>query len=951
MDLEQLTIFLPCQRLEDLSLRRPADEAEQLLSGYSALWHPALLNTAGKLPSWLSAEDPPCEPAGHLILVPDCSVGLLPEGWLEQAAGQQASVVRGWTGRDELVATLLAQLGRPVAVLDPELVGDFLALGFCQFLVELLTRQLQYMSNLDTETLLSETLAAVEETFGGNVEAARERLQTAFDLLHEAREYFYPVDARLLDLTLVAPTTMGESLRAELAGPLPTNCLISGKLVRQMAREEPDTRRALADALRDNTAGILGGELLEVPLPLLAPEAIRYHIERGLAAYAEVLDARPTVFGRRRFGLTPVLPQILRRLGFTAAMHCTLDDGRFPVGNQSRVQWAGIDGSTLDAVARVPVDVSHGDAFLRFPERLGNSMDLDHVATVLLAHWPGHASPWYRDFARIAAYSPVFGTFATINDYFDETAAAGPETRYEADQYRSPYLVQDAAAGRGDPISRWARYYRRRAIVDAAQTLGTLASLIAHGPTEQRDLVADVEGTLLAEPDPADDLDGRLETNLADAVARFAGALAGGNRSDEIGCLVVNPWSFPRRVCIEMSEPDQTPIVAGPVRAVAGRSVVVDVPAMGFAWVGPASVTEKPAEPPAAKARRHRKKAKDELPLAEQRDDETVLRNEFFEIVIDPHTGAIRSISDYYNRGVRLAQQIALRTPQRRGVEPGDEANYSIMVADEVIVSRSDPMLGEVLCRGRLVDRHARRLAGFTQTTCVRRGNRIIELQIELDVDRQPGPDPWQSYYAARFAWADATSNLYRSVNMANVPTDCVQLETPHFVDVRSGRVRTTFLTGGLPYHRRFGLRKLDTLLVVRGETARRFRLGIGIDVPKAMTAALDFLAPVSLLPATCCPAANCGWLFHLDQRNVVATHWEPFSHRRHDGVDGFRVRLLESDGRKVRLGLRSFRSMASARKLHDEATPPSELPIDGDRIAIELGPYEWAEVEARFAT
>ena len=102
------------------------------------------------------------------------------------------------------------------------------------------------------------------------------------------------------------------------------------------------------------------------------------------------------------------------------------------------------------------------------------------------------------------------------------------------------------------------------------------------------------------------------------------------------------------------------------------------------------------------------------------------------------------------------------------------------------------------------------------------------------------------------------------------------QIESPHFVDICRGKQRTTLLCGGLPYHRRFGPRKLDTLLVVRGETARSFRLGIGIDVPHPMAAALGFLAPPLVLPDQPPPPTPTGWLFHLDCRNVLATHWEP---------------------------------------------------------------------------
>ena len=40
-----------------------------------------------------------------------------------------------------------------------------------------------------------------------------------------------------------------------------------------------------------------------------------------------------------------------------------------------------------------------------------------------------------------------------------------------------------------------------------------------------------------------------------------------------------------------------------------------------------------------------------------------VLRNEFFELVIDPHTGAVRSVFDFHSRAPRLAQQVGMRLP------------------------------------------------------------------------------------------------------------------------------------------------------------------------------------------------------------------------------------------------------------------------------------------------
>ena len=374
---------------------------------------------------------------------------------------------------------------------------------------------------------------------------------------------------------------------------------------------------------------------------------------------------------------------------------------------------------------------------------------------------------------------------------------------------------------------------------------------------------------------------------------------------------------------------------------------------MGLAWIDPDAA--EPAQP--AKPRRwfglgHRKPK--EPPLLAH---ENVLCNEFCDIRFDPHTGAIRAISDYYSRHPRLAQQIALRLPHGRS--PEAETNYSIMSADEIAVTSPGPVLGEVVCRGRLVDREGRRLAGFRQTTRLWRGSRVIELEIELDIDRQPAANPWDSYYAVRFAWKDDTADLYRSVNMANVPTELTQIESPHFLDIRRGKRRTTLLCGGLPYHRRLGLRKLDTLLIVQGETARTFRLGIGIDVPHPMAAALGFLAPPLAVPDQPPPSSATGWFFHLDCRNVLATHWEPFvvqASRLHSVQpgrlhhNGVRVRLLETDGRGVQLRLRCFRAVASARKINPGAELPTELTVEGDAVNVPIGPHQWIEVEVLFS-
>jgi alpha-mannosidase len=711
-----------------------------------------------------------------------------------------------------------------------------------------------------------------------------------------------------------------------------------------MARRQPATLALLREALDADRATLIGGEYDELELPLLTPEGILDQLRRGLASYQRHLGRRPTIFGRRRFGLTPLLPQILRQLGFVGALHFTLDDGRFPVGNQSKLRWEGLDGTEMESLARIPFEVLRPDRYLRLAERLGDTADLDHASTAIFAHWPGQSSPWYDDLWRMAQYGPALGRFKTLAQYFESTTYAGRSERYSADKYVSPYLAQDVDSARPDPISRWVRYHRQSEMAHRAQALSAMTEVaggtVPHQATGEDSSAAPAS----PEPDQATQPDRRLEQAMASLAALVSGPPAA--VSQTAGWLLANPRNFTWRECLDVSQWDALPAVSGAVveaaEAAGHKQVLVDVPAMGFAWVGPA-----PGDPSSAAQKKPRKK--EDLPALAQGN---VLKNEHLEVTVSPVTGGIQAIHNSAVRANRLGQQVAMRLarPRRAGAEGGDEEqDYSIMAADEVSVEEAGPFVGRIRSRGRLMDRQGQRVARFVQTTEIRRASRILELRIDLDVDRQPEPEPWGSYYAVRFAWTDETVQTYRNVGLASQSTETAFVESPLWFDISGTRARMTILTAGLPYHRRFGLRKLDTLLVVRGETARSFRLGIGMDLAHPAPAALGFLAGgLPRVPERPPHASPSGWFFHVDVRGVVATHWEPVLA---DGKPaGFRVRLLETEGRQVQVGLRAFRSLGSSRKLDLLGEGPTDLPVQDDRTTLDLGPYQWADVEAHFA-
>ena len=100
----------------------------------------------------------------------------------------------------------------------------------------------------------------------------------------------------------------------------------------------------------------------------------------------------------------------------------------------------------------MPVGARQALGRLNLATKLGESMDMDHVATLMFAHWPGHASVWYEDLRRCAKYGSALGKFVTVSDYFRDTYMPGHLDRFESDQYRSPYLKQSIIRAAADPL-------------------------------------------------------------------------------------------------------------------------------------------------------------------------------------------------------------------------------------------------------------------------------------------------------------------------------------------------------------------------------------------------------------------------------------------------------------------------------------------------------------------
>ena len=980
MKYTEVVVLIPSHSLEDFPTEQGEEESAGLLNAFAVAWHPMLLAQTATIPTWHRADDPPDNLEHKLLFIPTACDDWLPAGWKDRAVSEGAVVVKADSDRDEMIRASIAPLVEYTAEdcqsdsddvnqtpatteLDDDLVRDFLAFGFCYLQLELLTRHMHHFSSMDEVHLQREAVSAAEAALAHDDTAAREHLQACFETLTESRERFYPVDCYLMDLCLLVPDLAGDKLTNVLQDTKPVNILMSGKDLSEIATEKPDVIQLLRESWHRGTADVVGGEFQECAAPIVPVETALYDFTKGHRQFRQQFDKTPTTWLRRRFGLSPMLPQVLNKFGYHSALHFLLDDGIYPDAEQSKLRWEGSDGTVIDAMSRIPLAGDSATSYLRLPMRMAESMEEDQAAALVLARWPEIKSPFFEDLCRMQKYSPVLGRFATFDEYFQYTDTPGRLSSNDSKEYLSPFLTQNVARQESDPVSRFTRHFIRRHQFEAAEWIGSLGKLLTGNSLDEPLEPTTEEAVEQAGPDADGDADETADAALSTFSNQAANELSKvlmHSDGDQVGYLIVNPLSFGRTVAVDLPDFQQAPAIEGPIKGTqfddSRKTVLIEVPGCGFAWLAK-STTE------AAQQRATR------IPLAEEK----LLRNEFFEVSISEATGGISRIKGYGRSPNRLSQQLAFRFPRERTftIGDGEEADevksyYSEMRCTTSRVTCNGPSLGEIVTTGEIIDQqNETRLAGYQQTVRVWRGRPIVEVEFELDIDRLPEGDPWSNYYGCRFAWNDMTASVTRALLTGAQGIGSERFESAYYLEIADEEQRTTILSCGLPFHRKTGLRMVDSILIPSGEYQRRFRFVIAIDENYPMQSALDAMVPVTVIPSSAgAPVSgDSGWFFHVNARNVLITRILPLMNETKKDVEveeqydheipphgrGFALRLIETEGRHKSVKLTCFRTPATARQRDFQGRTISDLNIEDECVRLEITPHEIADVELRF--
>ncbi|MBX3420225.1 MAG: hypothetical protein KF752_01580 [Pirellulaceae bacterium] len=982
-NLNELVLLLPSYELEGYPRSLPSDQAAQVLSGWVALWHPALLGGAGRIPRWHQAGRLPTQLEAVLFVLPPISVQALDATAAERIAAAGGLLLEPCADWREFQSQILRRFPQVHADDSAESLADnmaieFAALGYAYLQVQLMTRQLRYTSNLDVALFEEQVLKSVDAVLAGDQPTAQVRLQSCFDTLGQERDHYYSNDVHLLDLTLLAESTLGRSLGRQLCNPQPTNLIACADLLSKLREKSTENFCSVQQRLADGTLYLAGGLDRESPAPLEPLEAAVRALQRAPQAYRDLQVAPPQVFARLTFGLQAEWASLLKHFDFQGALLLAFTGGSYPTADQPKISWEAQDGSRIPALLCPVLDASDPASFHALGWTVGEALDRQHVPTLVLAHWPDTVCPFAELLTIVASKTPALGKWSLLGTYFQQTEDPYHHQRLAAEGFHYNWLAESESPSplilavkqmhklqsRARSLQNIAnliwqlRHIRSKpdqaSAAEAAVADASFSTLpISVLSPQLNDLLTEIDQWLV---DPVESCQryvslhsqaGELSQRL---LQELAGLLVGNSlapmspgtggeasqerspagRADVVGgseCkLLFNPRCNPVRVQLHTSADLQADATESWhfASGLVGRDRVtcVDLPSMGFVAT-PLHESKSVSTP-------------DKFVLA---DAAGLLRNEFIEAQVDLRKGHIRSLHVPAKRGNRLSLMVAYREKQ------GQSYQYSDMVAREVSLLTCSNMSGMIRSRGWLSWR-GENVGDFEIDYEIRRGSRLISATVSLSQLRSAQQrNPWLSGYVLRWAWPSEAARLRAYQGGKPVSWSGGKTISPELIDIDEGEYVTHLLTGGLAFHTRQDMRFGETLLAGQGHTSVRHRVGLAVDLPHPLPNARQLMDKPYQVALKGNGPSTSGWLMSMDAMNVEVNLECPLLDSAQQNA-GLRVVVSEQAGKSTTARLRLFRDASQAHRVDYLGHRLSRLTVSPEGIVVALRANDTAVVD-----
>jgi hypothetical protein len=961
----QLVLLSPYTYPGPYPLTLGDDDMAAWLNGYTALWHPALLWQATEPPRVETPYDHETPKPATIYVLPDSPPNYLPENWKErvQQAGSLAIAANAdrTVTLDNVRAALEADnapLGwKEALAAPPDMLSMCFGLGLGYLLQATLAEAMEHENLLEKSAFWAEVQKSVEamgsdeeELSSGQTSLPQEEsgkesstapaeeawlahLRSAAQKLLAAREVLYPVTIHWLDLHVLGdnPFTLPAAMELRVAA----NLVASADRLERLAREQPEPFAVLKSLVQKDLVEICGGSYHEREEALLPYDSQLWNLREGLAATQRLVGKEVAVYARRKFGFHPRTVQQLATHGLTKLLFLLFDDASgIPSFSAPVIAWTAPDGKQVDAFARAPKSADKAETYFNLAHTWFKTTREDHHAIVCLSHTGASELPWHRDLIALSRLAPVLGTWTTFSQYLTQVSPGEYPAATVADDFHHDGLSERTSAKAADPISGFVQQLKNRRRIDACWTYaglhralcGTSDTLQVSEQLEALERTFETQATLGGEPGGLAELELRITSALTDRLQSKAAA-------NQPGAMLLNPCGFARRYALEFDRATAPLPIEGPVKSCqfdgSVNRLVVEVPALGFAWLPRSG-------PPGTAAMPSRMRLGDAKTLT--------IRNEFFEAEVDSQTGGLKGIRDHKTRINRLGQRLVFN--------PGSRP-----VVTKVEVTMAGPALGEIVSEGVLLGEHEQELAAFKQRFRAWLGRPLLEMRIEIFPKQPAAGYPWHAYFGARFAWRDERAHLFRGQGGCSFLTTHPRPQSPEFLDIRLGPMGTAIFPNGLPFHQKQeGGRMVDVILVPEGETATTFDLGIALDRDQPILTAWGLASPLAVVPTTKGPphVGASGWLFHLDLPSLLLTRLLP-GVRESTAVSGSEPRdavvaqLLECAGFPAHAELRCVRNPKKAVSLNGVGQFGMTCHVQDDIALIDVAPHDGVQVQIEF--
>lgn len=817
--------------------------------------------------------------------------------------------------------------------LDESLVADFYAIGFARLGLEVMLQHMGHGDELSRLTLWDEVQLAAEKLTADDPASAGDHLQSAFDLLQAARQSVYPASISLLDFALWDGMWEPEEAKARLDQRNALNMILNGQELEAIAKEHPAILDLMDRGLTQGTLETLSGSYDDRPWGLIGTESRIWQLQRTFDVFDEHLKREVDCFAARHSALVPDLPMLLQKFHFRYALHVSLDGGRFPNFKDPKIYWASPDGSSIESHTRTPLDGSDESLGLLFAARLGRSLMEDRAATLGVTHWASSSCSWFRWLLRVQQRSNIFGRFELFSDFFINSMMVEKTVHTYVDEYASRSLIAAVRRDEKDPVSRWKNANLLRGEHDAASAIEAMVRILAPKDPLPEQAVAREDKVEQGEIDRS-----AIAADKDMALRRLSELLLS-DSSDQPGYLLVNPCSHPRRAAAVFPGDLGFLPVAKPIRGVQvikeknSTLVVVDLPGWGYVWI-PKTEAGLP-NGPATTATPASKAAVAEPDIVKGRH----LRNEYVDVEIDARTGGIRAYRPSRSNYSRLSQRLVV-------------GSDSSMIVESTEVTLNGPVVGEIRTRGVVQSMESKKaLCRFTQTVRVYKGRPHAEIEIELSEVAELGSDPINDSISCRWEWPDDKADLSTACGLCMQTNPGEWIETSSRIRLRERNLLTEILAGGAtPFHRRVDGRTLDSLLVVKGESARNFVFDVALDLAHGWTAVYDQLWPLGVVNVANGPPVRgrTGWIAKLQPVDVICTRFAPeaplthaYRYKAAGDSTSVRLHLIETRGEAVRATLRSCRDPAEAQLVNARGQLIFDLGFSEEMATVDMAPHE----------